>query len=359
MPFAGWSLPIHYDGGIRAEHLATRGSAGLFDVSHMGQAVIHGDDPAALAAAIEALLPIDLTTLAEGRTRYSLLLNHDGGIGDDLMITRLHGSFYVVVNAARTEHDLRWFSERLGAGATISLLADQALLALQGPQAAAVLATLLPATAAMVFLDAAWLTWQGHPLRVCRCGYTGEDGFEISLPGAAAPAFASALLADDRVTACGLGARDTLRLEAGLPLWGQDIDATTTPAAAGLGFAVNRRRRREGGYTGADRVNAEFATPPARRRVGLTVQGRCPVRAGTALLAGDEQVGTVTSGGIGASFGGPVAMGYVERGHARAGTGLDAEVRGRRIAVTTTQLPFVPHRYHYRGAGAATTPPSA
>ncbi|XDZ65280.1 glycine cleavage system aminomethyltransferase GcvT [Alphaproteobacteria bacterium LSUCC0684] len=347
--FAGWMLPVQYKDGIKAEHLATRQSAGLFDISHMGQAIIRaGAGIDAAATFLETILPLDTGTLASGRTRYSVILDEKGGILDDLMVSRAEDHFFLVVNAARAEHDLTWIRERLPAGVTLEPLKARSMLALQGPEAGDVMARLIPETDGMIFMDFMQTDWQGHALTLCRSGYTGEDGFEIGLPDAAVEAFADMLMADERVAAAGLGARDSLRLEAGLPLWGHDIDETTTPVAADLGFAINKRRRQEGGYPGAGVVNPEFDTPPGRKRVGLIGETRQPVREGAPLIHDGRKVGTVTSGGFSPSLEVPVAMGYVEREMAIPGTIINADVRGRMVPMRLADLPLVPHRYKRR-----------
>ncbi len=347
--FAGYDMPLHYE-GIVDEHLWTRAQAALFDVSHMGQIIVSG--PGA-ANALEGLLPADLSALKPGRLRYSLLLDDTGGILDDLMITRLpeqEDGFYLVVNGARFADDLAWLRRHLAGAAVPEPLADRALLALQGPRAAQALSRLLPgATDRLGFMDSMRLQWCGTELWISRCGYTGEDGFEISLPSAAAASLADALLADGRVRPAGLGARDSLRLEAGLPLYGHDLDPAIDPVSAGLAFALSTRRRKEGGYAGHSAIARLLAQGPAQRRVGLALDGRLPAREGAPILRGEEKLGRVTSGGFSPTLGRPIAMGYVAASSSAPGTMLEIEVRGRRLAAAVTQLPFVAHRYHRPG----------
>ncbi|MFM7027546.1 MAG: glycine cleavage system aminomethyltransferase GcvT [Chakrabartia sp.] len=343
--FAGYHMPIQYE-GIIAEHLWTRASAGLFDVSHMGQLILSGSG---LDAALEALVTADLITLAEGRQRYALLLNDAGGILDDLMIARAPMGLFLVVNGATKWDDIAHLREHLPDEIAINHLADRALLAVQGPRAAAALAELVPGVRRLAFMEAGSFLWGLEPLWISRSGYTGEDGFEISLPAEHAAAFADALCADPQVRPIGLGARDSLRLEAGLPLYGHDLDPGINPVEAALTFALSRRRRAEGGFPGADRILAQLASGPARRRVGLEVAGRMPVREGALLYVGTEPVGEVTSGGFAPSVDAPIAMAYVAAAFAAPGTPLEAEVRGKRIAVTVTALPFIPHTYHRKG----------
>jgi glycine cleavage system T protein (aminomethyltransferase) len=341
VPFAGYEMPVQYPTGIIAEHLHTRAKAGLFDVSHMGQVALHG----ASAVALEALVPGDLEALPDGRMRYTLLLNDDGGIIDDLMTIRVGGEFRLVVNAARKEVDVAHLRERLASFIGVELLDDRALLALQGPQAAAVLARFAPGVATIPFLSCA----QVDKLFITRSGYTGEDGFEISVAADRAVELAERLLAEPEVMPVGLGARDTLRLEAGLCLYGHDIDETTTPVTAGLAWAIGKRRRAEGGFPGADRILAELTDPPPRRRVGIRPDGRAPAREGSAIvdLAGNL-IGAVTSGGFAPSLSAPIAMGYVARPHSDPGTALSVVVRDVARPARVSQLPFVPTRY-YRG----------
>jgi aminomethyltransferase len=341
VPFAGYLMPIQYE-GIMAEHLWTREHAGLFDVSHMGQLILSGDG---VDKALEALVPGDISALAEGRMRYSLLLADDGGVLDDLMITRTPTGLYLVVNGAVKWDDIAHLREHLADDITLNHLDDRALLALQGPKAVDALTRVVPGVDRLVFMTADMFLWGEHPLWISRSGYTGEDGFEISLAGDIAEAFADALCGEAEVRPIGLGARDSLRLEAGLPLYGHDMDPTTDPVEANASFAISRARRADGGFPGAERILKALADAPARKLVGLTVAGKMPVREGALLFAGADEVGRVTSGGFAPSVGAPIAMGYVAASHAALGTALEAEVRGKRVAVTVAALPFVPHRY--------------
>ncbi len=348
VPFAGYEMPVQYPNGIIAEHQHTRAAAGLFDVSHMGQVTIAGDDA---AAAFEALVPADVQGLAVGATRYSFFTNAQGGILDDLMITRTDDGLFVIVNAACKDADLVHMRQVLEGRAEVRVDDGRALLALQGPQAAAVLSRFVRGIEAAGFMTSAVHDLAGVPCRVSRSGYTGEDGFEISLPADQAEAVARRLLDEPEVMAIGLGARDSLRLEAGLCLYGHDIDGTTTPVEAGLTWAIQKRRRAEGGFPGAEVILKQIAEGPPRRRVGIRPEGRAPVREGAQLLteADGKPVGHVTSGGFGPTVGGPVAMGYLPV----AAAGLDAEVwamtRGKAIDCRVVKLPFTPHNY-YRGA---------
>ena len=351
--FAGYWMPIQYE-GILAEHEWTRTHAGLFDVSHMGQLEVSGDGA---VAALEAVLPIDLSTLKPGRQRYSLLLDEDGGILDDLMVTNAAHHFYLVVNGATKWDDIAHLREHLPDEITLTHLADDALLALQGPEAAQALARLdlkpmnagWPRTEAMVFMDAGPFTWNGIPLRVSRSGYTGEDGYEISVPAAHVEALADALCAQPEVKPIGLGARDSLRLEAGLPLYGHDLSPETSPIEAGLIFGINKRRRTEGGFPGAERIQRELAEGAPRRWVGLALEGRQSAREGADVFAGASKVGTVTSGGFSPTLGHPIALAYVAAEHAAEGSDLAIDVRGKRLPARVAPLPFVPHNY-YRGS---------
>ena len=352
VPFAGYEMPIQYE-GILAEHEWTRNHAGLFDVSHMGQLEISGEGA---AVAIEALLPIDLSTLKPGRQRYSLLLDENGGVLDDLMVTNAGDHFYLVVNGATKWDDIAHLREHLPDHITLTHLADDALLALQGPEAAEALAAVGlkpagdgPRIEDMTFMDNAVFTWDGAPLRVSRSGYTGEDGFEISLPAEKVAALADALCAQPQVKPIGLGARDSLRLEAGLPLYGHDMSPETSPIEAGLAFGINKRRRTEGGFPGAARIQRELAEGPARRWVGLALEGRMAAREGAEVLAGEAKVGVVTSGGFSPTLGHPIAMAYVDAAHVEEGSHLEIEVRGKRLPARVVSTPFVPHRYHRKG----------
>ena len=346
VPFAGYMMPIQYE-GIMAEHLWTRANAGLFDVSHMGQVQLSGPD---VAAKLEMLVPGDISALKPGRMRYSLLLAEDGGILDDLMITNMGDHLYVVVNGAVKYDDLGTLREELPDDITINLLDEQALLALQGPKAVDALARLVPGVAALTFMQADTYDWQGVTLGISRSGYTGDDGFEISLPNDHAVALADALCAQDEVKPIGLGARDSLRLEAGLPLYGHDLDDRIDPVEAGLAFAISKRRRAEGGFPGAARILENLAEGAASARVGFLVDGRQPVREGAAIFDGEREVGIVTSGGFAPSVDAPIAMGYVATAFAQPGTSLFADVRGKLIPITVTAMPFVPHTYVRQGA---------
>ncbi|CAA2104882.1 Aminomethyltransferase [Methylobacterium bullatum] len=352
VPFAGYALPLHYPAGLIAEHLHTRKAAGLFDVSHMGQIRLKPGPGgmADLARALETLLPIDVLGLAPGRQRYGFLTGETGGILDDLMVARLDDSLILVVNAANKVADEAYLRAHLTGLCEITVL-PRALLALQGPLAASALTRLAPETAAMRFLDVKWVELLGASALVSRSGYTGEDGFEISLPEDAADAVAEALLQDRNVEPVGLGARDSLRLEAGLCLHGADIDAGTSPVEAGLTWAIQPVRReggaRAGGFPGAERILGEITEGPTSRRVGLLPEGPTPVRGGAALVAEEagEAIGRVTSGGFSPSLKTPIAMGTVPAALAVPGTRLFAEVRGRRLPVSVVTLPFVPARF--------------
>lgn len=342
--FAGYHMPIQYE-GIMVEHLWTREQAGLFDVSHMGQLLISGPG---VTEALEALLPADLVALKEGRIRYSLLLAEDGGILDDLMITRIGpDEFYMVVNGATKWEDIGHLREYLSDEITLNHLDDQALLALQGPTAASALERVMPgATAGLAFMQGGSIEWRGATVGIGRSGYTGEDGFELSIPASHVELLADALCEQPEVKPIGLGARDSLRLEAGLPLYGHDLDPEIEPVEADLAFAISKRRREQGGFPGADRILKALRDGPARKRVGLAIEGRLPAREGAEIFAAANKVGVVTSGGFAPSVGAPIAMAYVDAAHAAIGTGLEIEVRGKRIAATVAPMPFVPHRYH-------------
>jgi len=348
--FAGYHMPIQYE-GIMAEHLWTRENAGLFDVSHMGQLMLSGDG---VAEALEAVVPGDISALKEGKMRYSLLLNEDGGVLDDMMITAAPMGLYVVVNGAVKWDDMGYLREHLPDEITMNYMEDRALLALQGPKAVDALARVVPGVAALYFMEAGTFFWgpqtDPEPLWISRSGYTGEDGFEISVPAEHAKALADQLCAQPEVKPIGLGARDSLRLEAGLPLYGHDMNAEVDPVEGNASFAISKRRRADGGFAGADRILKALAEGPAKKLVGLAVDGKMPVREGAPIFVGDTQVGTITSGGFAPSVGAPIAMGYVAAGHNAIGTALEAEVRGKRVALTVAPMPFIPHHYHRRGA---------
>ncbi len=348
VPFAGYEMPVQYPMGVLSEHQHTRAAAGLFDVSHMGQVILRGPK---VALALEALVPVAVEGLAEGRQRYALLTNAQGGILDDLMVANRGDHLFAVLNAACKADDIAHLRAHLP-GIEVIERDDRALLALQGPRAENALSALLPGVAGMRFMDVANHDWQEQEIWVSRSGYTGEDGFEISVPKARAEAFARALLAHPDVEPVGLGARDSLRLEAGLCLYGQDIDATTTPIEAGLGWAIQKVRRaggaREGGFPGAEVVLAQLREGPERLRVGLMPGGRAPMRAGTPLYTSPEArepVGQITSGGFGPSLGRPIAMGYLPAESTGADTEIWAELRGKRLPVRVFPLPFRPSNY--------------
>jgi len=351
VPFAGYDMPVQYPTGILTEHLQTRASAGIFDVSHMGQAFLMGPDQATVAKALEALVPADILNLAPGRQRYTQLLDQEGGILDDLMVTRSaeeaeDGVLMLIVNAACKDQDFPHIAARLPEGIRLMRADHRALIALQGPKAAEVLARHCEGAAEMPFMSARQMSFDGLTCHVSRSGYTGEDGYEISIKSAHAVAIWSALLRDGAVKPIGLGARDSLRLEAGLCLYGHDIDITTSPVEAALTWSVQKRRREEGGFPGAERVKRELAEGPSRKRVGILPDGKAPAREGTEIQAKDgRKIGTVTSGGFGPSLGGPLAMGYVESGFAALGTELDLVVRGKPLPAKVASMPFVPNRY--------------
>jgi aminomethyltransferase len=351
VPFAGYEMPVQYPLGILKEHLHTRSAAGLFDVSHMGQAFLVGPDHATTAAAIEALVPADVKGLAPGQQRYSQLLKDDGGIIDDLMVTRPAGSgsdgrLFLVVNASRKDVDYAHIAGRLPAGVTLEPLLERALLAVQGPAAVKSMAGHWPGAAQLGFMSAVSARVGGFDCHVSRSGYTGEDGFEISVAAGDAPKLWDLLLRSDELKPIGLGARDSLRLEAGLCLYGHDIDETTSPIEAGLAWSIQKRRRVEGGFPGARRIQDELAHGPKRKRVGIKPDGKAPAREGTEVLAllGDK-LGIITSGGFGPSVNGPVAMGYVAADYAESGTPVNLMVRGKAQSASIAPMPFVPHRY--------------
>jgi aminomethyltransferase len=352
VPFAGYEMPVQYPMGVMKEHLHTRDRAGLFDVSHMGQVLLSGPSWEAVATGFEALVPQDVLGLADGRQRYGFFTNAAGGIEDDLMFARRGDDLFVVINAACKDADLTLMRAGLPKEIVMVELTDRALLALQGPVAGSVISTLDARAEEMRFMDVRDISLCGHAVWASRSGYTGEDGFEISVMSEEADELASRLIEDADVAPIGLGARDSLRLEAGLCLYGNDIDAGTGPISADLAWAIQKVRRpggaREGGFPGAEAVFAELQDGPARRRVGLRPEGRAPMRDGVALFESDESdqpVGQVTSGGFGPTVQGPVAMGYVESRLAATGTRLSGEVRGKRMGVEVVSLPFVPARF--------------
>lgn len=346
VPFAGYWMPVQYPAGILAEHTQCRTRAALFDVSHMGQITLHADSVPGAATALERLVPGDITGLKPGRQRYTLFLNEAGGILDDLMVANHGDALVLVVNASRKDPDLRHLEASLPEGIRPELHEDRALLALQGPAAAAVMARLSPEAAALPFMGAVRTQVAGHAAWVSRSGYTGEDGFEISVLAADAEDFAQKLLAEPEVAPAGLGARDSLRLEAGLPLYGNDIDELTSPVEAGLTWTMGKRRRMAWDFPGAAAIRDHLENGAHRMRVGLRPEGRAPARADTAIVAGDgTAAGTITSGGFGPTVGAPVAMGYVRKDLATDGTPLFLTVRGRNLPASVAPLPFVPHRY--------------
>lgn len=350
VPFAGYEMPLQYPSGILKEHIHTRSQAGLFDVSHMGQVFLFGPDA---AAALETLMPVDILDLPPGMQRYALFTNEQGGIMDDLMVANFGHCLFVVVNAACKAQDIAHMQKHLSGRCKVEMLEDRALLALQGPAAAAVLTRLAPEAANLVFMNTAIVTLAGAKCYVSRSGYTGEDGFEISVPAEKAEALARELLSHSEVAPIGLGARDSLRLEAGLCLYGHDLDVNTSPVESSLLWALSKSRRadgaRPGGYPGADVILGHIANGVARKRVGLRPTARVPVREGAELVdASGRMVGIVTSGGFGPTLNAPVAMGYVETALTKPGTPLWAMVRGKPVLVEIASTPFVPQRY-YRG----------
>jgi aminomethyltransferase len=352
--FAGYEMPVQYPTGILSEHLHTRAAAGLFDVSHMGQIAMRSmsgrlEDA---ARALETLVPIDIIGIAEGRQRYALFTNAEGGILDDLMVANRGDRLLLVVNAACKTPDLAHLRQNLGQTCKIDPLPDRALIALQGPLAGAALARLAPAITTMRFMDVRPLSILGADCEVSRSGYTGEDGFEISIAADRAETFARVLCEDHSVMPIGLGARDSLRLEAGLCLYGSDLNPAITPVMASLEWAIQKARRaggsRAGGFPGADVIFRQLADGPSRRRVGLKVEDRVPVRGGAKLYSDEispSTIGVVTSGGFGPSVQAPIAMGYVDKNFATTGKRIFGDVRGKRVALRVCDLPFVPHRY--------------
>lgn len=349
VPFAGWDMPVQYPTGLLAEHKHTRAAASLFDVSHMGQVVVHGETLESAGAALETLTPASVLGLKPWRQRYGLFTNDEGGVLDDFMFANHETHWFLVVNAARTEHDLGLL--RAATGLQLTHITDRALLAVQGPAAEAELARLVPGVVDMVFMDSKKLDWNGVEVWVSRSGYTGEDGFEVSLPASEASQFVERLIATDVVRPAGLGARDSLRLEAGMCLYGNDLSPDVTPAQADLGWAVPKVRRpggsRAGGYPGANVVAAELADGASRVRMGLRPEGRAPIRENTPIFtdeASAEQIGVVTSGSFSPTLGAPVAMAFLPSGYS-VGDTVFAELRGKRVPCTVADLPFIQLNY--------------
>ncbi|MGB5213151.1 MAG: glycine cleavage system aminomethyltransferase GcvT [Anderseniella sp.] len=346
VPFAGYLMPVQYPSGILTEHTHTRDKAGLFDVSHMGQAWLKGPDHETTASALEALVPADIMSLEPGRQRYTQLLNDDGGIIDDLMVSRsalpgTEGRLYLVVNASRKAIDFAHLKARLPDSVTVEELPQWALLALQGPRAEAALETVVAGVAALQFMQGAPFEFDGSGIYVTRSGYTGEDGYEITVSNEKAQDLWRALLAHPDVLPIGLGARDSLRLEAGLSLYGHELDDTVSPVEAGLLWSIQKHRRAEGGFPGAARIQREIAEGAARRIAGIKPEGRAPARDGTVVMSNGKEVGVITSGGFGPSAGGPVALGFVPPDLAKAGQALELMVRGKALPAQVIKLPFV------------------
>ena len=350
VPFAGYEMPVQFREGIIAEHAHTRNAAGVFDVSHMGQAVVSARDHQTAAEALERLVPGDLLGLAPGRIRYTQFTNASGGIIDDLMVSRSaspaqEGRLVLVVNASRKEVDYAWLAQHLPEDVKLTRSEDRSLLALQGPKAEAVLMRYCPQAAALSFMASTPARFDGVDFHLARSGYTGEDGYELSVPTDHVLTVYDRLLSDPDVKPIGLGARDSLRLEAGLCLYGHDIDETTSPVEADLTWSIGKRRRTEGGFMGVGRIAEELKDGSRRRRVGILPEGRAPAREGTAIMADGRSIGRLTSGGFGPTLGRPIAMGYVERKLSAPGTRIDLMVRDKPLAAQVVSLPFVPHRY--------------
>jgi aminomethyltransferase len=345
VPFAGYSMPLQYSLGILGEHLHTRCKAGLFDVSHMGQAWIHGDRAAAV---LEAIVPGDIQGLREGQSRYSFLMNGFGGITDDLIVTNWGDKLGIVVNASRKDIDFPTIADALAGKATLEVLEEHSLLALQGPYASRVLELLGCSEAdGMPFMSSAISAVGNIPVGLSRCGYTGEDGYELSIPNRSVATVAESIIASDAVKLAGLGARDTLRLEAGLCLYGKDLDEYTSPIEAGLGWTIPKHRRELGDFLGSERVLKDILLGPPIKRVGIFPLGRSPAREGTEIYTeGGDVVGKVTSGGYGPSVGQSIAMGYVSSEHSDEGTGILLSIRGKMVEGKVTKMPFHPHHYY-------------
>ncbi len=350
VPFAGWSLPVQYPAGIMAEHKHCRAAAALFDVSHMQQIVVRDARGVESAAqALERLVPGGIVSLKPGRARYTQFTNAEGGVLDDLIVSHAGNHLFLVVNASRAEHDVALLRAGLDDFAISVEPLSRGLLALQGPQAEAALARIAPEVVAMGFMQTVETQWDGVEIRISRLGYTGEDGFEISVPDRRAEALAEAMLADPRVMPAGLGARDTLRLEAGLPLYGHELDKTVTPVEAGLEWSIPKRRREAADFPGAATILRQIAEGPARRLVGVRPDGAAPARDGVEVCIDGRTIGRVTSGGFGPSVGGPVALALVEAAHAAVGTAVVLMVRGGPRPAKIVETPFVPHRYKRAG----------
>lgn len=352
VPFAGYEMPVQYPAGVMKEHLHTRAKAGLFDVSHMGQVILRSASIEHVSLAFETMIPVDVLGLSEGRQRYGFFTNADGGIEDDLMFANRGDHLFVVINAACKDADIARMKANLPSDVTVEVIEDRSLLALQGPVAAIALSTLNASVAEMKFMDVETVELVGCECWISRSGYTGEDGYEISVPSEKAVALAQALLDHPDVEPIGLGARDSLRLEAGLCLYGHDIDAATSPVESGLTWAIQKARRaggsRDGGYPGAERIQSEMANGAARKRVGLRPAGRAPMREGVPLYASEgssDQIGTITSGGFGPTVGGPVAMGYLPSNLSTVGKTVYGELRGKRQPLTVAALPFTPANF--------------
>ncbi|MCB2112693.1 MAG: glycine cleavage system aminomethyltransferase GcvT [Parvularculaceae bacterium] len=349
--FAGYEMPVQYADGVLKEHLHTRAKAGLFDVSHMGQAAIVGPDHETVARALETLVPGEILKLGAGRQRLSVLLNDRGGIVDDLMVSRpaTDGRLNIVVNGACKEKDYAYLDARLPAGVRLERFDDRGLMALQGPMASAVLARHAPDAATLKFMSFTEMKIGGFDAVVTRGGYTGEDGYEISTRGEDTAKVAKLLLGEAEVAPIGLGARDSLRLEAGMCLYGHDLDEDTSPVEGNIGFVIGKRRKEEGGFPGAERILSELANNPSRLRVGVRPEGRAPAREGTEIVdMNGAKIGVVTSGGFGPTANAPVAMGYVDFAHSKTGDPVRLKVRGKELPATIVDMPVVPHNY-YRG----------
>ena len=350
--FAGYDMPVQYKEGILAEHLWTRAHAGLFDVSHMGQCFLIGRDHETVARALEALIPADIVNLLPGQQRYSQFLNAEGGVMDDIMVTRSadpdeDGTLMVVVNAGCKDADFAHLKAHLPTHIKLIIAEHRALLALQGPEAASVLAKHCAGADSMAFMTGASTLFDTIPVHISRSGYSGEDGFEISVTADKVVVVNERLLAHPEVKPIGLGARDSLRLEAGLCLYGHELDPTTSPVEAQIQWSIQKRRRQEGGFPGFERISRELSEGPQRKRVGLLPEGRAPAREGTEITTLDGvKIGTVTSGGFGPTLNGPCAMGYVETAHSAIGTKVHLMVRGNAMPATIVAMPFVPHRFH-------------